>query len=272
MNFQELETQIKELIAKDNIETAIELLTEYFQKDERLDEIILQSGIYFSAIKNHEKGVIGFEELNKTLKQLRANILSYLKSEEEEIMFKNKVFNENSQAKDDDTLIPVFFSLGSPHTSAQADYIEKLRIHLLKYQIELVALDGDDWNNLDPLNPIQNKMKGCFGCLSLALERSFVKEGINKRGSHQEVVFSAKSYATPWIHIETTMAYQLDLPFIILKEKGLNDGGMLDDNIFEWRIVMINPNHPDELDEYPVKSFIRMWVEEVKKFQGKTHT
>jgi len=267
MDFKELEIQVKELIAQNKIEIAIKLLTKYFKNDEKLDEIILHSGRYYALRKEQSEGNIGFEEVNKTLGLLRSSILTFLRSEQEEIEFKDQVFQEDDKEEGKD-LIKVFFSLGSPHTQAQLDYIEGLKIHLLKYKIDLMTLDGDDWDNLDPLNPIRNKMQKCFGCLALAMERSFVKKGLNKRGSQQESEISDQSFPTPWVQIETTLAYQLKLPFLILKEKDLSSEGMLDENLFEWRIVKIDPANPEELDEYPIKSFIRMWIEEVKKFKS----
>jgi hypothetical protein len=63
------------------------------------------------------------------------------------------------------------------------------------------------------------------------------------------------------------MANQLNLPLLILKDEILRSEGMIDENVFEWRIVKINPKNPEELDKYPVKQFIRTWVEEVKKIK-----
>jgi hypothetical protein len=268
MNIQELTTKIRALIAKDEIEKAIKELSAYFKDDNRLDDIILQSGRYHSALKEKGKGTVGFEEVNKILNQLRENILDLLNAEEERHNYKEQVFEaDNIQAHEG--LIPVFFSVGSPHKDSQVDYIEKLKAHLLKYQIDLRTLDDDDWDSLDPLKPIKRKMESCQACLVLAMERFHVNNGAVKRGSKQEKVVKDQSYATPWTHIEATMAYQLDMPFIILKENTLQGEGMLDDNLFEWRIVRVDPSKPEELDQYPVKSFLRMWIEEVKK--GKKH-
>lgn len=270
MDFKELETQIKELIAKDDIETAIKLLSKYFQNDPRLDEILLQSGQYHALLKDKVRGTIDYEEVTRMSNKLRANILSFIRSEAEESKFKEKVFqSEDGPAADDHNNIDVFLSVGSPHREEQVEYIEKLKDHLLKYNIELKTLDGDDWDNLDPLNPIRRQMASCHGCLVLAMERFHVKEGLVKRGSQQEKVVQERNYATPWSHIEATLAYQLQLPFIILKEKTLMGEGMLDDNLFEWRIVQVDPQNPEELDQYPIKSFIRMWVEEVRKVAGR---
>jgi hypothetical protein len=56
MNIQELTTKIRALIAKDEIEKAIKELSAYFKDDNRLDDIILQSGRYHSALKEKGKG------------------------------------------------------------------------------------------------------------------------------------------------------------------------------------------------------------------------
>ncbi len=108
-------------------------------------------------------------------------------------------------------------------------------------------------------------MHSCQGCLVLALERTYVKDGFSKRGSASEHKILDQNYSTPWTHIEAAMAYQLDLPLLILKDKTVKGEGMLDDILFEWRIVQIDPGNPDELDQYPIKSFIRTWVEEIRK-------
>lgn len=264
MDFRELVSKVRALIAKDDIEKAINALSSYFKQDKRLDDIVLQSGRYHSALKEKEKGTVGFEEVNKILNQLRGNILSLLNAEEERKKFKEQIFDADENQTNED-LIPVFFSLGSPHQDSQVDFIEKLKAHLLKYQIDLQTLDDDDWDSLDPLKPIKRKMESCRACLVLAMERFHVKEGAVKRGSKQEKTVKDQNYATPWSHIEATMAYQLNKPFIILKENSLQGEGMLDENLFEWRIVKIDPSRPEELDQYPVKSFLRMWIEEVKK-------
>jgi hypothetical protein len=268
MNYRELESQIQELIAKDEMELAIDLLREYFSKKDELKEILLQSGRYHALRKDHNNGTIEYALVQKTKNQLRESILDFIKTQEEEEKFRDQVFQPDESEKNKN-LIPVFFSVGTPHKETQVAYIDKLKKHLLKYQVDLKTLDDDDWDALDPLNPIKKKMMDCMGCLVLAMERFYVKEGVDRRGSKRAADVKDQNYATPWSHIEAAMAYQLGLPFIILKEEDVKGEGMLDDNLFEWRIVKINPNTPEQLDEYPIKSFIRMWVEELKKMTRK---
>ncbi|MFN7118116.1 MAG: hypothetical protein ACK4TA_15055 [Saprospiraceae bacterium] len=81
MNFVELETQIEHFVAMDEIESAIKLLLAHFHDHERLGEVILLSGIYHSLLKNTANGVVEFEEVQRTLNQLRISILNFIKLE-----------------------------------------------------------------------------------------------------------------------------------------------------------------------------------------------
>lgn len=85
MNFQELEVKVKHLIATDDIGMAIQLLSIHFNNNDRLDEIILQSGRYHALEKDLRLGILDYAEVQKILNQLRANILTFLRLEKEEI-------------------------------------------------------------------------------------------------------------------------------------------------------------------------------------------
>ncbi|GEM_PF-1895387 len=95
MNFQELETKIKHLIATDKVEAAIKLLLTHFHNDERLDDILLQSGRYHSTEDARRKGIIDFAEVQKTLSQLRGNILAFIRLEKEEAALASESNTEN---------------------------------------------------------------------------------------------------------------------------------------------------------------------------------
>ena len=262
--------RIKSLIAKGEIEKALDEVIDginTISDAQTKNDFILQSGKLKIILRDKNLGKQTAESINVTIDQIISGVLAMIDNAEgvqEEQKFKSQVFAEDKN-KGHPNLIPVFFSLGTPHKLEQLEYVEQLKAHIKKYDIELIALDDDDWDEMDPLDPIRKKMLKCSGCLVLAMERYFVEEGINKRGSKQESKIENQNYTTPWTHIEATMAYILDLPFIILKEDSLKSEGMIDDQLFEWRIVKINPKNPKELGEYPVKQFIRMWVEEIKK-------
>nr|WP_321234998.1 hypothetical protein [uncultured Psychroserpens sp.] len=262
--FDTLKTEVTELIANNSLEQAILMLSNYYSSTSEVHNIILQSARYHALKADQMKGLIDSDKANTELNKLRMSILSFLQEKEENMAFKTAVFDSNSKADIND-LIPVFLSVGTPHNEFQANYINTLKAHFLKYKIDLKTLDDDDWNVLDPLKPVSNRMANCHGCLVLAMERTYIERGVSKRLSKQESKIEHQSFATPWVHIEASMAYQLKLPFIILKEDHLKSEGMLDNTLFEGRIVKIDSSNPNELEAYPIKSFTRKWVEDVHK-------
>lgn len=260
--FNKLKSEVTELIANDKLEKAILVLSNYFNNTYEVHEIILQSARYSALKKDQMNGLIDANTASAELNKLRLCVLTFLQEKEESLAFKSEVFDSNSKENSED-LIPVFLSVGTPHTTFQTNYINTLKDHFLKYKIDLKTLDGDDWTELDPLKPVSIKMASCYGCLVLAMERTYINKGISKRLSKQESKIENQCFATPWVHIEASMAYQLKIPFIILKEEHLKSEGMLDVNLFEGKIVKIDSSNPSELKEYPIKSFTRKWVEDV---------
>ncbi|MBU2938527.1 hypothetical protein KO494_03145 [Lacinutrix sp. C3R15] len=260
--FDKLKAEVTELIANNKLEKAIIVLSNYFNNTFEVHEIILQSARYSALKKDQMSGLIDASTANTELNKLRLCVLTFLQEKEESLAFKKEIFSSNTK-EDSNDLIPVFLSVGTPHNQFQTNYIHTLKNHFLKYKLDLKTLDDDDWTELDPLRPVSVKMASCYGCLVLAMERTYIKNGLSKRASKQESVIEDQCFATPWVHIEASMAYQLKLPFIILKENQLKSEGMLDVNLFEGRIVKINTSNPSELKEYPIKSFTRKWVEDV---------
>lgn len=81
MKNKALELQIKQLIAKDELEQAIQLLSAHFHNNSKLDEILLQSARYHSLLRDQRKGIVDYLEVRKTLNLLRADVLAFLKLE-----------------------------------------------------------------------------------------------------------------------------------------------------------------------------------------------
>lgn len=81
MTFEELEIKINNLIAKDEVEAAITLLSAYFHGNEKWQAIVLQSGRFHSLKKDQANGVIDYLTVQQQLNQLRANILEFVASE-----------------------------------------------------------------------------------------------------------------------------------------------------------------------------------------------
>lgn len=86
ITFDELEIQINNLIAKDEVEAAIALLSRYFHGDEKLKAIVLQSGRFHSLRKDHMNGVIDYNSVQQYMSQLRVNILDFVQARRGELL------------------------------------------------------------------------------------------------------------------------------------------------------------------------------------------
>jgi len=81
MNETELKSKIRKLIGEDNLDSAIELLTEN-TKHEKVDDIIIQQARYNQVKKDSINGTVPLEEINRELNALRKNLLSFIRSED----------------------------------------------------------------------------------------------------------------------------------------------------------------------------------------------
>ena len=161
--------------------------------------------------------------------------------------------------------IPTFLSFGTPHNEVQQQYIKTLMAYLSRHGIAAESLGQTFWSIENPLKPIQRKMREVYGAVILAMERFHSISGIYKEGSTLEKLADDQYFATIWTHIEAAMAYQRELPLLILKEEKLVANGMFDPGIHEWMVIRINPEDPDEIKRDPIKSFINNWIERVRE-------
>jgi len=265
MTFDQLEKSIREYIAQNMLTEAIQLLSDYFKDDADLDEITIQSANYNAIVSRQIKGLADMGEVDLALNKLRANILQFLRSKKEYLKYKTQTFGETETGHKANTdKIKVFFSVGSPHTDEQQNFINKIVQYFDENGIVLETLK--EWNDNDPLLPIMKEIKNSCGCFVLALERIQISEGIEKRGSDQESKIVNTAFASPWLHIEAALARSMDMPLIIFKDQSLKNEGLIHDNKQEWGIVRVDQANIHQIGEYPIKNFILSWINQVKKY------
>ena len=268
MTFKELEKTVRILIADNRIGESLELLNTFFQDDDTLDQITLNTARYRSILEKETDGTWNHAEVTLALNQFRSDLLKFLRSKEEYYTFKEHTFGGNNIEKHStNNHIQVFFSVGTPHNQHQQNYIDRLKTYFYKNGIKLQTLSG--WEDSDPLDPIITELKDSSGCLVLAMERYYVETGKSKRGSDQESRITNLAFTSPWLHIEAALARAFDLPLMILKDQSLTNEGLIHNDKQEWGIVRINQHNLEEINQYPVKNFILNWINQVKKFSEK---
>jgi hypothetical protein len=128
--------------------------------------------------------------------------------------------------------ISVFLSYPKPCFGKQKEFIEKATQFLRNRGFEPRTLGVTDYDMDAPLKAIRRLMLECNGLITVAFRRTFVKKGTAQFRtdieSMKEVSVDGRWFTTPWAHIEPAMAYQIGLPTLILREKGVLDDGMLE--------------------------------------------
>jgi hypothetical protein len=82
---------------------------------------------------------------------------------------------------------------------------------------------------------IRRLMLESNGLITIAFRRTFIEKGTARFRTDIQTLQPAsvdeKWLTTPWAHIEPAMAYQVGLPVLILREKGVLDDGILEKGV-----------------------------------------
>lgn len=115
--------------------------------------------------------------------------------------------------------------------NAQKDFIEKIIQYLMSRGLEPRTLGVTDYDMAEPLIAIRRLMMESNGLLTVAFRRGYIQQGKGKPGSdisEPNYDLSGKWITSPYCQIEPAMAFQLGLPILILREKGVIAEGILE--------------------------------------------
>jgi len=132
--------------------------------------------------------------------------------------------------------ISVFFSYPKPAFSRQEEFVRRITDYLEERGFAPRTLGVTDYDMDAPLTAIRRLMLDANGLITVAFRRTYVESGAARAGTDIDGLDSdtidGTWLTTPWAHIEPAMAYQLGLPLLLLREKGV-----LADGIHERGIV-----------------------------------
>jgi hypothetical protein len=128
--------------------------------------------------------------------------------------------------------ISVFLSYPKPCFGKQKEFVEDSTQFLRNRGFEPRTLGVTDYDMDAPLKAIRRLMLECNGLITIAFRRTFIEKGTARFRtdieSLNELPIDGRWLTTPWAHIEAAMAYQIGLPILILREKGVLDDGLLE--------------------------------------------
>jgi hypothetical protein len=130
--------------------------------------------------------------------------------------------------------IPIFLSYPKPHLKRQEEFIEKIKFILESKGFLGRTLGVTDYDMDEPLTAIRRLMLECNGVITIAFKRTYIESGTIKPNSDNDdktVQLKGIWLTSPYCHIEPAMAFQIGLPVLIFREKGVISDGVLEKGI-----------------------------------------
>jgi hypothetical protein len=155
-------------------------------------------------------------------------------------------------------------SVGAPHLDLQKAFLERLERSLRARGLRPTTLGRSNYDNRNPLRAIRELMLECDGAVIVGLERRVAEVAFEKQGSPSERRLLDVRTATPWNHLEAGMAFQLDLPLLILKDRTIHAEGILDQAVGEYLVFEFDLAEEAASLSTPLKKTIAAWCMQVK--------
>jgi hypothetical protein len=169
---------------------------------------------------------------------------------------------------------PIFLSYSTPTNEQQFVMVEAVYKTLARNQLATWTLGVNEYDFKAPLKAVRRLITASHGFLAIAFSKTTVVEGVmaRRRGRQPptEEVLANVALTSPWVQIEAAMAFQRQLPILILREKGVVGDGLLESGV-------ISQNMPEfDLDKSPAdylrsedfRAAMSIWRDEIraKKF------
>lgn len=156
--------------------------------------------------------------------------------------------------------VPVFLSHPSRLNSIQQQFVDAIIFQIRKALLFPRTLPDTEQYPETPLTNIRRMMLSSYGLVALNLKQRQVSVIQNKLGQPQQLVVWEGS---PFAQIEPSMAYQYELPILLIRETGVEQNGVWSFGIgpfliLEWDFTL------------PVEQFFRRvdWLEIFQNWIG----
>jgi len=164
----------------------------------------------------------------------------------------------------------VFLSYPKPFLQSQQLFINELSAYLTEGGFLPRTLGVTDYDVDEPLTAIRRLMLECNGLLTIAFRRSNIITGVGNPSSDvgaSEYQITNRWLTSPWCHIEPAMAFQIGLPILILREKGVIADGILEKGVTGTYLPEFDLSQPAEnyLNSKEWKQIIAKWESYVRQ-------
>ena len=132
----------------------------------------------------------------------------------------------------------VFVSVGSGLTDQQERFVSAVEAYLRANDLEPHTLDRNSWSSEKPLKAIRDLMETCSGAVVIALERTYITQGYDRRNTQRQRIIEKSTFPTCWNQIEATMAYTIGKPLLVIVDELLTCEGLLEKSN-DWYVLEV---------------------------------
>lgn len=137
----------------------------------------------------------------------------------------------------------IFLSVGRTWTDAQETFVRRIEDHLRAHALVPQTVGRSYFSSQQPLKAIDILMNECAGTVVVALERTFLAQTVDRRGSSKESTAANVCLPTVWNQIEAAMAYARGHPLLVLVEDTLKPEGLLEKG-YDWYVLTTPIDRP----------------------------
>ena len=124
-------------------------------------------------------------------------------------------------------MINIFLSRPNSLSCEQEKTIDEIEKLLISRGMAMRTIGTTDFPNVAPMLAVEQVMNECAGIIVLGFPQIHVLTGTLKKDTKQQMNIKNKKIPTTWNHIETTIAFLLKIPMLIIRDENL-DGGVFD--------------------------------------------
>jgi hypothetical protein len=162
--------------------------------------------------------------------------------------------------------IDVFLSVGRTATPQQEEFVRSVEDCLIGRGLFPRTVGRTEFSSIQPLKRVEELMNECNGTVVVAFERTFIGDGWELRGGPGEEVVKNATLPTPWNQIEAAMAYVLRQPILVITERGLRGGGLIERG-YDWYVLPVDMS-PEACRSREFLGVIDDWKKRVEAFQA----
>lgn len=172
-------------------------------------------------------------------------------------------------------MVSIFLSRPRPHELQQEHFLEGVCTYLRSRLLEPRTIGHTDYG-LEPLRHIRGVLRDCNGLLAIAFRRIRIDEGWDRPTDEDHTAgidFKSQGRITgawmssPYCQIETSMAFQMGLPILVIAEKGIRADGVLEGGVLTGSIPTFDLTKGNEafLESLEWRQLVYTWEGQVRE-------